>query len=61
MLRFKGLGEEIVSAVCESAGLIMEPDNRNALDEVEQQIIDLQAAALELHKAKKRMAISEAD
>lgn len=53
--------EEIVSAVCESAGLIMEPDNRNALDEVEQQIIDLQAAALELHKAKKRMAISEAD
>ena len=53
--------EEIVSAVCESAGLIMEPDNRNALNKVEQQIIDLQAAALELHKAKKRMAISEAD
>lgn len=53
--------EEIVSAVRESAGLIMEPDNRNALNKVEQQIIDVQEAVLTLHKAKQLHSVSATD
>ena len=41
-----------MAAVKESAGLVMDPENRVALDRIEQEIIDLQNAVLELHKAK---------
>ena len=43
--------EEIMTAVKESAGLVMEPENRAALDRIELEIFDLQNAVLELHKA----------
>lgn len=46
--------EGIMAAVKESAGLVMEPENRAALDRIEQEIIDLQNAVLELHKTKQQ-------
>lgn len=53
--------EEIMTAVKESAGLVMEPENRAALDRIEQEIIDLQNAVLELHKAKQQRSVTAAD
>ena len=53
--------EEIMAAVKESAGLVMEPENRAALDRIEQEIIDLQNAVLELHKAKQLRSVTAAD
>ena len=51
--------EEIMAAVKESAGLVMEPENRAALDRIEQEIIDLQNAVLELHKAKQQRSADQ--
>ena len=53
--------EEIMTAVKESAGLVMEPENRAALDRIELEIIDLQNAVLELHKAKQQRSVTAAD
>lgn len=53
--------EGIMAAVKESAGLVMEPENRAALDRIEQEIIDLQNAVLELHKAKQQRSVTAAD
>ena len=39
---------------------VMQPSNKAAMDEVEQQIIELQERVLDLHKQKRAMAISEA-
>ena len=52
--------EEIMTAVKESAGLVMEPENRAALERIEQQIIELQERVLDLHKQKRAMKISDA-
>ena len=38
----------------------MQPGNRAAMDEVEQQIIEIQERVLDLHKQKRAMAISDA-
>ena len=51
--------EGIMAAVKESAGLVMEPENRAALDRIEQEIIDLQNAVLELHKAKQQRSADQ--
>lgn len=53
--------EEIMQAVRDSAGLVMEPDNQAALNKVEQEIIDLQNTVLELHKAKQQRSVTAAD
>lgn len=53
--------EGIMVAVKDSAGLVMEPDNKAALERVEQEIIDLQNAVLELHKAKQQRSVTAAD
>ena len=53
--------EEIMMAVKESAGLVMEQENRAALERIEQEIIDLQNAVLELHKAKQQRSVTAAD
>ena len=53
--------EETMMAVKESAGLVMEPENRAALERIEQEIIDLQNAVLELHKAKQQRSVTAAD
>jgi len=44
--------EEIIAAVKNETGLVMEPDSKTELDQLEQDIIDLQNEVLELHKAK---------
>ena len=53
--------EEIVQLVRDSTGLVMEPENKSELAQVEQAIIDLQAAVMELHKAKQKRGISTSE
>lgn len=53
--------EKIMAAVKDSAGLVMEPENKAALERVEQEIIDLQNAVLELHKAKQQRSVTATD
>ena len=53
--------EDIMAVVRDSAGLVMEPENKAALERVEQEIIDLQNAVLELHKAKQQRSVTAAD
>ena len=53
--------EEVVQLVRDSAGLVMEPENKSELAQVEQAIIDLQATVMELHKAKQKRGISAAE
>lgn len=53
--------EEIMAAVKDSAGLVMEPENKAALERVEQEIIDLQNAVLELHKTKQQRSVTATD
>ena len=53
--------DDIIVAIRESAELALEPENAAALDAVQQEIIDIQEAVLELHKAKRQMSVIEAD
>jgi len=53
--------EEVVQLVRDSAGLVMEPGNKVELAQVEQEIIELQAAVMALHKAKQKRGISAAE
>ena len=53
--------EEVVEAVRDGAELALEPENKAALDRIDEEIIELQEAALALHKAKQRMEIGAAD
>ena len=52
---------EIVETIREGTNLAMEPDNKAALDQIEEEIIALQEAGHALHKAKQRMEIGTAD
>ena len=53
--------EEIMAAVKDSAGLVMESENKAALDRVEQEIIDLQNPVRELQKAKQQRSVTATD
>ena len=53
--------DEIIAAVRESAELALEPQNAAALDAVQQEIIKIQEAVLELHKAKRQLSVAGAD
>lgn len=53
--------EGIVQLVRDSTGLVVEPENKSELAQVEQAIIDLQAAVMELHKAKQKRGISASE
>ena len=53
--------EEVVQLVRDSAGLVMEPGNKVELAQVEQEIIELQAEVMALHKAKQKRGISAAE
>ena len=53
--------EEIMTAVRESAGLVMEPENEEALNRIEQEIIEVQEAVLTLHKVKQNCSVSSTD
>lgn len=53
--------EDIMEAVRESAGLVMQPENADAMNRIEQEIIEVQEAVLALHKAKQSCSISATD
>ena len=53
--------EEVVEAVRDGAELALEPENKAAIDKIDEEIITLQEAALALHKAKQRMEIGAED
>jgi len=53
--------EEIIQMVQDSTGLVMEPKNTSELVRVEQEIIALQEAVMEIHKAKQKRGISAAE
>ena len=53
--------DDIMVAVKESAGLVLQPENAAALADIEQEIIDIQETALGLHKAKQAHQITESE
>ena len=53
--------EEIIQMVRDSTGLVMEPENTSELARVEQEIIELQEAVMEIHKAKQKRGIGAAE
>ena len=53
--------EDVVNAVKEGAELTMEPETKAAIEQIETEIIEIQEAALALHKAKQRMEIGATD
>ena len=52
---------DVVDAVKESAELAMEPENRVAIEQIDEEIIDIQEAALQLHRAKQRLEVGAAE
>lgn len=57
MRRLVDSAEEVVEAVRDGAELALEPENKAAMDRIDEETIQLQEAALALHKAKQRMEI----
>lgn len=53
--------DDVVTVIKEGAELSMEPENKAAIEHVEEQIIGIQEAVLQLHKEKRQMAIGAAD
>ena len=53
--------DEVVETIREGAQLALEPEHKAEIDRVEAEIIEIQEAALALHKAKQQMAVSAAD
>lgn len=53
--------DEIIEAITEGAEMALQPENSAALERIETEIIELQQAVLELHKARQRMEISETE
>ena len=53
--------EEIMTAVRESAGLVLQPENEETLNRIGQEIIEVQEAVLALHKAKQSCSVSATD
>ena len=52
---------EVVETIREGTELAMEPENKAALERINEEIINVQEAVLALHKAKQRMEVSAAD
>ena len=61
MRRLVDSAEEVVEAVRDGAELALEPENKAAMDRIDEETIQLQEAALALHKAKQRMEIGSAE
>ncbi len=53
--------DEIYRTVEESTKLVLEPDNKEKLEAIEQQIIEVQEKALALHKTKAAGKLTEAE
>ena len=47
--------------VRDSAGLVMESESKQALEAIDQEIIEVQEAVLALHKAKQARSVSAVD
>ena len=61
MRRLVDSAEEVVEAVRDGAELALEPENKAAMDRIDEETIQLQEAALALHKAKQRMEIGSVE
>ena len=57
MRRLVDSAEEVVEVVRDGTELALEPENKAAMDRIDEETIQLQEAALALHKAKQRMEI----
>ena len=53
--------DEVIEIVKEGVQMSMEPENTACLAEIEEEIIALQQAALDLHRSKQRLEIGAAD
>lgn len=53
--------DEIMDTVRDNAGLVMEPENKKALDEIERQIIEVQEAVLKLHRDKRMRGMPDSE
>ncbi len=53
--------DEVIEIVKEGVQMSMEPENTSRLTEIEEEIIQLQQAALDLHRAKQRLEIGAAE
>ena len=53
--------EDVVTVIKEGAKLSMASENKAAIEDIEEQIIGIQEAVLQLHKEKRQMAVSAAD
>lgn len=61
MRRLVDSAEEVVEVVRDGAELALEPENKAAMDRIDEETIQLQEAALALHKAKQRMEIGSVE
>ena len=52
--------DDVIDTVAESCGAVLSDGNHAELDTIQQQIGDLQEAALALHKSKQQYNISDA-
>lgn len=59
--KITGNSDEIYRTVEESTKLVLEPDNKEKLEAIEQQIIEVQEKALALHKRKAAGKLTEAE
>ena len=50
--------DEVVEAVREGAELTLEPENKDSIERIEAEIVEIQEAALALHKAKQRLEVN---
>lgn len=57
MRRLVDSAEEVVEVVRDGTELALEPENKAAMERIDEETIQLQEAALALHKAKQRMEI----
>lgn len=57
MRRLVDSAEEVVEVVRDGTELALEPENKAAMEKIDEETIQLQEAALALHKAKQRMEI----
>lgn len=53
--------DSIMEAIRESAGLVFEPENHEALEAIANQVIAIQQSVLELHKAKLGGGVTESE
>ena len=56
-----GDASEVINVVRDSAGLVMDSESKQALEAIDQEIIEVQEAVLALHKAKQARSVSAVD